>query len=242
MLDTQPWLDRNQLPVAKRLNLNFCAKDLLESYEHFSRQKKWDGLGQEYSGLCETHTRLPKMFFSQEDLKGVEAICDIDWETASYTQMSLTDWDPSYSLEKRTEMSGSDWDKRIAKRNTKADERWYRKKVSNIPSYLESVIQSCGGESVHRVRFAKLSKQSAIKPHIDYDTTYGVRLHIPIITNEKCYLAGIDSNGKEQKFYMPADGGVWFVNPGLRHWAVNDSNEDRIHLILSVDSQKILKS
>jgi len=39
---------------------------------------------------------------------------------------------------------------------------------------------------VHRTRFAKLSPHSEVKPHIDYDTLYGVRLHIAFENNANC--------------------------------------------------------
>ena len=45
---------------------------------------------------------------------------------------------------------------------------------------------------------------------------------------------------KLKKRHFPADGTVWFINPGVKHWAKNDGEEERIHLIVSVDSQEIL--
>jgi hypothetical protein len=85
-----------------------------------------------------------------------------------------------------------------------------------------------------------LAPQSEIKPHIDYDTIYGVRLHIAIETNELCFNGGWDENGKEFKFHIPADGHVWFINTGVKHFAANNGDTPRIHLVMSVDSQAIL--
>ena len=56
--------------------------------------------------MCETYTKLPSMFFKKEELEGVERACDIDWERASYQQISLVDFDESYNLDQRTEKSG----------------------------------------------------------------------------------------------------------------------------------------
>lgn len=39
---------------------------------------------------------------------------------------------------------------------------------------------------------------------------------------------------------MPADGHVWFVNPGVKHFAVNHGSTERVHLIISADSQSLL--
>ena len=57
-----------------------------------------------------------------------------------------------------------------------------------------------------------------------------------------CTFGGIDAvSGKNsRKDIFPADGTVWFINPGVKHWAKNDGEEERIHLIVSVDSQEIL--
>ena len=66
-------------------------------------------------------------------------------------------------------------------------------------------------------------------------------MNIPIVTNVGCTFGGIDSiSGETQERHFPADGTVWFINPGVKHWATNDGEEERIHLIVSVDSQEIL--
>jgi hypothetical protein len=190
--------------------------------------------------MCETHTKLPKMFFKEEELAGVDCVCDLDWEHTSYQQLSLTEFDESYSLEHRTEKSGSAWDNRIAKHDEKADERWYGKIKDDVPPYLREVLASFKG--AHRTRFANLAPNSEVKPHIDYDTLYGVRLHIALETNDQCFNGGWDKYGGETKHHIPADGSVWFVNPGVKHYALNGGDTVRNHLIISMDSQKILEN
>lgn len=236
------WKKRTELPVFKRLDqFQFDPIKLAAAYEEFANAKTWDGLGNEYASLCETYTRLPKMFFKQEELEGVDCVCDIEWNEASYQQLSLVEWDESFSLDKRTEKSGTRWDSVIAKRDSKADERWFRKRLKDTPQYFNHVLDTIGKDIVHRTRFAKLAPKSEIKEHIDYNTEYGIRLHIPIITNEKATFGGIGQNGREET-HFPADGSVWFINPGVRHWARNDGDDERIHLIISVDSQEILNA
>jgi len=93
---------------------------------------------------------------------------------------------------------------------------------------------------IHRTRFAKLAPHSSVKPHIDYDTLYGVRLHIAFETNDDCVNGGWDKNGLQTKVNIPADGSIWFVNPGVKHYAINDGATERNHLILSLDSQECL--
>ena len=241
MSEKLKWKSRHQLPVAGKLSqFRFDPEKLVQAFIKTTQKKQWDGLGNEYSSLCENHTGLPKMFFKESELRSVNHISEMQWDNVSYQQMGITSWDEDFSLEKRNEKSNTAWDSRIAKRNEKADERWFRKRDDDLESYLHEILDTIGEDKVHRARFAKLLPNSKIKPHIDYDTTYGIRIHIPIITNNKCVLGGINKDGKSQEFHMPADGSVWFVNPGLKHWAINNGQSERIHLILSVDSQEIL--
>lgn len=236
---SEDWKGRYELPVIARLDqYKFDIQLLKSELEQFAGDKVWDGLGSDYAHMCETHTRLPKMFFKEEELAGVDCVCDLDWEKTSYQQLSLTEFDKDYDLSKRTEKSGSVWDNRVAKKDPKADERWYGKIKDDVPPYLREVLKTFPG--AHRTRFAALAPNSEVKPHIDYDTLYGIRLHIALETNDQCYNGGWDKEGNEVRDHIPADGSVWLVNPGVKHYAVNGGNTPRNHLIISLDSQAIL--
>lgn len=232
------WKNRHELPVLKRLDLTFDIERLRREVRAFESGKVWDGLGSDYASLCETHTRLPRMFFAEEELAGVNHVCDLDWTRTSYQQLSLTEFEENFCLESRAEESGSVWDRRIAKGRPDADERWFRKLKTDVPPYLAEVLASIKG--AHRARFARLAPGRRVKPHIDYDTLYGIRLHIALETNAGCTNGGWDKNGRETRAHIPADGSVWFVNPGVKHDAVNDGDTPRNHLIISVDSQALL--
>lgn len=236
------WKSRFDLPVLQRLpHLNVDIQALKAAYAEYERAAGvWDGLGNEYSALCETHTRLPKMFFREDELEGVNHVCDLNWKEASYQQLALTEFDSTYKLDDRTELSGSAWDRRVAKGREDADERWFRKKVDGLPAEIAEIIDRVGGGKAHRTRFAKLAPHSRVKPHIDYDTLYGVRLHIVVATNPLCRNGGTDRDGNVVEEHFPDDGSVWFVNPGVKHWAVNDGDTERVHLIISIDSQEVL--
>ena len=232
------WKSRHELPVIKKLDYQFDIEKLKLELNEFAKEKVWDGLGSDYAHMCETHTKLPKMFFKEEELDSVDHVCDLDWEASSYQQLSLTEFDKDYDLSKRIEKSGSRWDKRIAKKDPKADERWYGKIKDDVPPYLREVLNTFPG--AHRTRFANLAPKSEVKPHIDYDTLYGIRLHIALNTNDECFNGGWDKDGNEISYHIPADGSVWFVNPGVKHYAKNNGNTPRNHLIISMDSQEIL--
>lgn len=233
----QPWKGRHELPVIQKLDFTIDIDRLRAELEQFAAGKIWDGLGSDYASLCETHTKLPKMFFKEEELEGIVCVCDLNWKESSYQQLSLTEYDESFSLDKRTEKSGSQWDNRIAKHKTEADERWFRKVKDDVPPYMREILAMFPG--AHRARFSTLAPHSEVKPHIDYDTLYGVRIHIALTTNDKCFNGGWDKDGNEVKEHIDADGSVWFVNPGVKHYAINDGDTPRNHLIISLDTQSI---
>ena len=234
------WKGRHELPVIARLDIRFDIDRLRAELREFAKDKVWDGLGSDYASLCETHTRLPKMFFKPEELEGIDHVCDLDWEHSSYQQLSLTEFDPEFSLDQRSEHSGSAWDNRIARNKLEADERWFRKVKQDVPPYMREILAYFDGKA-HRARFSNLAARSTVKPHIDYDTLYGIRLHIALTTNDQCFNGGWDKDGNEIKHHIPDDGSVWFVNPGVKHYAVNDGDTPRNHLIISLDSQEILQ-
>lgn len=216
------WKDRTQLPVYKKLTqFQFDPVLLLKSYNEI-KDKDWNAMSNEYSKFTESHNIVTQKF---DD---------------AYQQYGLTEFDSNYNIEDRTEKSGSIWDRKIAKSNPHADERFYRKRKDNIPQYIEEVLNTIGNDVVHKTRFAKLPAGKRIKQHIDHDTKYGIRLHIPIITNAQSFYGGIGSDGVTLESHFPADGGVWFINPGVPHWVYNDGDTERVHLIVSCDTQEIL--
>jgi hypothetical protein len=233
------WKGRYELPVIAPLNIRFDINRLREELKEFSRDKVWDGLGSDYANMCEAHTKLPKMFFTEEELSNVNSVCELNWEESTYKQLSLTEYDETYNITQRSEKSGTAWDNRIAKKDSHADERWYRKFKNDLPPYLREVLSNF--PNFHRSRFALLAPHNQVKPHIDYDTTYGIRLHIALETNDQCFNGGWDKDGNEVKHHIPADGSVWFINPGVKHYAVNGGDTPRNHLIISMDSHKIIE-
>lgn len=234
------WKGRYELPVIARLDIRFDIERLKRELTQFAKDKVWDGLGSDYADMCEAHTKLPAMFFTKDELDSVDCVCDLDWEKTSYKQLSLTEYDDTYDISQRTELSGTAWDHRIAKHDPRADERWYRKFKPDLPPYLREVLGYF--PNFHRTRFALLAPGNTVKPHIDYDTMYGVRLHIALETNDGCVNGGWDKDGNEVREHIPADGSVWFINPGVKHYAINDGATPRNHLIISMDSQEPLSS
>jgi hypothetical protein len=79
------------------------------------------------------------------------------------------------------------------------------------------------------VRLLRLRAGSSIREHQDYRLGYEdgeVRLHIPVVTNPDVafFLAG--------EYVQMAEGECWYLNVNLPHRVENQSNTDRIHLVI----------
>lgn len=236
-MDT-PWKTRYELPVIAKLNFSVDIDKLKKEVEEYVQKKSWDAFGSEYYKLCEAYTIIPETFF-EKAYNDTGDMCNIDWETSPYRQIGITEFDSDFSLEKRNVKSYSPWDKRISRKDPILDERWYRKMKDDVPPYLKEILQNFN--NVHRTRFSELAPNSEVKPHIDYDTTYSIRLHIAITTNDGCVNGGWDKNGNEVIHHIPADGSVWFINTGVKHYAKNMGDTPRNHLIIGLDDQSVIE-
>ena len=225
---TTTWLNRHQLPPYKKLSITFDHVRLLEEFNLFQSGKDFNAYDGEYKALFNNNT-------------GINAVNNMSNSDTKlrYNTMPLTVFDSEFDLSQRQEHSNSLWDKKVVRNDPASDERFYRKIVQDIPSYTKSVLAAFSPH-IHRTRFANLSAHQRIDEHVDYDTKYSVRLHIAIATNDRCTNSWRMPDGTISTVHIPADGSVWFVNQGIPHWAVNDSDTDRVHLIMSVDSQAVL--
>lgn len=126
-------------------------------------------------------------------------------------------------------------------KNGREDERTYGDISPEYRgTYVEEVLNMFKSPFT-RVRLIVKESGAFIKPHIDYDTTYSVRYYIPLQTNEWCYTAvksKLDKNPEVR--HIPADGSVWFVNPGNLHSAWNMGETDDVRLIISCNGQEDL--
>ena len=93
--------------------------------------------------------------------------------------------------------------------------------------YTRQVMASFG-EVFGRSRLMKLGAGAEVAQHVDFNYHWytRVRIHIPIITNPKVTFYCAD-----QHTHMQA-GECWIFNSWRRHRVTNESNEDRIHLVI----------
>lgn len=218
------WKNRKELPVLQKINLSFDAEKLKNALKEVE-QKDWNAcLGGNFNELRKAYgSKLSKLAWNISHKEEPD-----NWESLGYHQMALTKFDENYEIRKNRN-SGSKWDSQFMKNDKKYDERAYSKPLKNLPEYISYVFSKF--PHLTRVTLARLLPGQELKPHIDYDTTFSCRYHIAIETNEQCF---INDN------HIPADGSVWFLNQGKKHWAVNNGNTPRTHLILKCDSQDLL--
>lgn len=103
----------------------------------------------------------------------------------------------------------------------------FKEQLSKLEEILNKNIQKEG--HIFRALLVNLISKGKIPKHVDNGVTLKIpkRIHIPIITNEKCFF----SVGDEIKNLNPGE--IWEINNGLKpHSVSNDGDEDRIHLII----------
>lgn len=94
--------------------------------------------------------------------------------------------------------------------------------------YIKEVIGFFKMEKT-AVRLMKLDAGAVIKPHSDHCLNFEegeVRIHIPVITDTqvKFFL-------EEEQIPMQ-EGSCWYLNLSLQHSVNNESNTDRVHLVI----------
>jgi hypothetical protein len=103
------------------------------------------------------------------------------------------------------------------------------------------------GNKIHRVRFMRLKPGGGeLERHTDQvDPDSGgsmgklARIHFPIKTNDDVKFTVWDTKGNPQTIHM-ATGECWFLDTRKPHRAINAGNEERIHLVVDIETEKEL--
>ena len=233
-------LDRKQLPAFLKLPYKFDMEKILNAFEQFQDTSTYQDLNYNNPDASYLQLGKEKEFhlnkFIREDEQGKGA-------SDFYRQLSLTEYNgqPEDIVPSNTSIVTykTSADKSSKHYNPILDERNYTRRKDICTGYWNTILDTFKAP-ITRTRFAYLAPNYSIKPHIDYNTTYSIRVHIPIVTNSKSFLCAYDYDGKVVKQHCPADGSVWFLNTGMRHWAENNGDEGRIHLVISLNGQEDL--
>ena len=92
----------------------------------------------------------------------------------------------------------------------------------DIP-YTNSIIKDLG---MYRTRVMRMHSKTCYSYHQDPTQ----RIHIPLITNDKCFMVIDDEITR-----YSADGNYYIMDTTKMHTAVNASWEERIHIVGCVD-------
>ena len=241
---------RRELPLFCRLDYRFDIQRILDEFHknQFDNFAKYNDLnpGSElYENALVYREYLHKWFLRDDEIsKSLNNNTGFCGE--SYKQLALTDFDKEKFG--RTDVDSlkrlkNDRKMRIVKRASsedsnyipEADERNYTKRNHNVAGVFEEILDTFKAP-VARVRFAVLMPGFRTATHIDSDTDYTIRIHIPIVTNLSAVF-GIQKAGVTKELHLPADGGVWFVNAGFPHYVFNGGTSPRVHLILALSGQ-----
>lgn len=236
-------LDRKQLPSFIKLPYQFDIDKILYEFKKFEDIALYDDLNSSnpdsaYGDFYNSSSKLEHL------KKFAEASEDVTKGSQFYRQLSLTEFDG----EKVERILEKDTSIKTYRKSTNTedpsydpvmDERRYTKRKDICTGYWNNILDTFKAP-VTRTRFAYMAPGHSIKPHIDYNTTYSIRVHIPIVTNEGALMCVKTKDGVK-KIHMPADGSVYFLNTGMTHWAENNGSEGRIHLVVSLNGQDDLE-
>ena len=230
-------LDRKQLPAFMKLPYKFDMEQILHAFDQFQDTTQYQDLNYNNPDAAYLQLGKEKEFhlnkFIREDEQGKGA-------SDFYRQLSLTEYNgqPEDIVPSNTSIATykTSADKSSKHYNPILDERNYTRRKGICTGYWNTILDTFKAP-ITRTRFAYLAPNYSIKPHIDYNTTYSIRVHIPIVTNNRSFLCAYDYDGNIIKQHCPADGSVWFLNTGMRHWAENNGDTGRIHLIISLNGQ-----
>lgn len=125
---------------------------------------------------------------------------------------------------------------------------WYpaRDVLTEAWPLVRALVAQVGGYEVGRVIVSRMKPVARIKPHIDNQGIYNnhgdrARYHIVLQggPGSNFYCAETQGEGDamtlgEHECANMRDGEVWWFNASKLHWVVNDSADDRIHLLVDV--------
>lgn len=130
---------------------------------------------------------------------------------------------------------------REAKQKVKLPEE-YNKPTELYVGYMKELIDQIKdlGFLPTKVRISCLPAGGKSSIHRDYPADYfRARLHIPILTNDQnCHIIYNNNESENIRINMKADGSAYMFWVNLKHQYINESKENRYHLIMDCRDSK----
>lgn len=253
---------RQHLPLMAKLDMHIDIDRLLKEFFDFGYDdwSKYDGLNYDKNqedGLVVRRILL-EYFLTEEEKKERQGQLVAEGGEA-YKMLCLTEFNGDPEKDSRdlaSKLTQQDMDpKSLARRLEKisdpthpdyvpiADEKRYDKRNEYCKGYVAEIMDMLEESIGHvaRSRFAVLKAGEEIKPHLDVNTDKAVRIHIPLITHKDCTF-GVQGKKRTVEEHMAADGSVWFINQGYRHWVKNPTPVNRVHLVFVITGQNSIEN
>ncbi len=144
-------------------------------------------------------------------------------EEANSVKMFLgAGWKDIYQVGLQSHKPGlkpsDEWNKSIGRLNRlQYPETYFKYSLFNLPT-INRIMEKYG---MKRTRIMKSNPKTCLSMHQDLTK----RIHIPLISNDKCFMAIEDRN------YYLEPGKIYLTNTTLRHTAVNASDTYRVHIV-----------
>lgn len=111
-----------------------------------------------------------------------------------------------------------EWKSSIGRSNSlQYPETYFKYSLFQLPT-INRIMEKYG---MKRTRIMKSNPKTCLSIHQDLTK----RIHIPLVTNDKCFMAIEDRN------YYLEPGKIYLTNTTLRHTAVNASESLRVHIV-----------
>lgn len=171
-------------------------------------------------------------FYRQYSMIGFQELSDDAKAHAARTPFSVGDLTPSMRLRGMKDTGH-------AKYHPLYDERNYTKKTQFYRGAVADVLDGFAAEPC-RTALVCLRPHEYISPHFDIGPEFITRVMVPVFTNPGA-VVGVKVDGGYQEFHIPADGGVYFINSGFEHYAINQGDQPRYQIRVCLNGQEDLE-
>jgi hypothetical protein len=234
---------RKQLPAFGYLDNVHIDIDALISYLDQNNLLSWDryldvkaSTNGAFTGFIKANQWTLDNFFKEPEAPSLES--------ERFRQIQLTEFDKTKS-KGQVVVKPTTIFERVKRQRVddpryvpEADDLNYGLRTELVKGEIEKIFDLFTSR-ITRARLAYLGPGHEIKPHFDYDPSYVCRFHIPVLTDPAVKM-WVERQGVIHEQHLPADGRVYFFNAGFKHWVKNNSNKDRVHLIVDVHGQQEL--
>lgn len=117
---------------------------------------------------------------------------------------------------------------------------WYPawERLSALHPIIFNLMAQVQGEMIGGVLITKIPSGQGLKPHVDtgWHVEYYDKFYLSVKSEEGSHFC-CDHDGTLEKL-NPKPGEIWLFDNRQNHWVENDSNSDRITVIMCIRTQK----